>query len=86
MRGKGICERTFRSVNTLFCQYVAGYTGSDVTRRGKDVAGQAAWTLPQLQELLDEWIVAGWQNRPHDRLRSPYLPGRASCRRTRHMP
>jgi Mu transposase, C-terminal len=73
---KGICERTFRSVNTLFCQYVAGYTGSDVTRRGRDVAGQAAWTLPQLQELLDEWIVAGWQNRLHDGLRSPYLPGR----------
>ena len=75
MRGKAVCERTFRSVNTLFCQYVAGYTGSDVTRRGKDVAGQAAWTLPQLQELLDEWIVA-WQSRPHDGLRSPYLPGR----------
>ena len=73
---KAVCERTFRSVNTLFCQYVAGYTGSDVTRRGKDVAGRAAWTLPQLQELLDEWIVAGWQNRPHDGLRSPYLPGR----------
>jgi transposase InsO family protein len=73
---KAVCERTFRSVDTLFCQYVAGYTGSDVTRRGRDVAGQAAWTLPQLQELLDEWIVAGWQNRPHDGLRSPYLPGR----------
>jgi transposase InsO family protein len=72
---KGICERTFRSINTLFCQYVAGYTGSDVTRRGKDVASQAAWTLPQLQELLDEWIVC-WQSRPHDGLRSPYLPGR----------
>jgi hypothetical protein len=61
---KAICERTFRSVNTLFCQYVAGYTGPDVTRRGKDVAGQAAWTLPQLQELLDEWIVAGFSDRP----------------------
>jgi transposase InsO family protein len=73
---KGIVERTFRSVNTLFCQYVAGYTGSDVTRRGRDVAGRAAWTLPQLQELLDEWIVAGWQSRPHDGLRSPYIPGR----------
>ena len=73
---KAVCERTFRSVNTLFCQYVSGYTGSDVTRRGRDVAGQAAWTLPQLQELLDEWIVAGWQSRPHDGLRSPYLPGR----------
>jgi hypothetical protein len=77
MRGKAICERTFASVNTLFCQYVAGYTGSDVTRRGADVAGNAVWTLPQLQELLDQWIVADWQNRPHEGLRNPYLPGRA---------
>ena len=76
MWGKAICERTFSSVNTLFCQYVAGYTGSDVTRRGRDVAAEAVWTLPQLQDLLDEWIVAGWQNRPHEGLRSPYLPGR----------
>jgi Mu transposase, C-terminal len=73
---KAVVERTFSSVNTLFCQYVAGYTGSDVTRRGRDVAGEAAWTLPQLQDLLDEWIVAGWQSRPHEGLRSPYLPGR----------
>jgi transposase InsO family protein len=73
---KAVVERTFSSVNTLFCQYVAGYTGSDVTRRGRDVAAGAAWTLPQLQDLLDEWIVAGWQTRPHEGLRSPYLPGR----------
>jgi transposase InsO family protein len=73
---KAVVERTFSSVNTLFCQYVAGYTGSDVTRRGRDVAAEAAWTLPQLQDLLDEWIVAGWQNRPHEGLRSPYMPGR----------
>ncbi len=63
MWGKAICERTFSSVNTLFCQYVAGYTGSDVTRRGRDVAAEAVWTLPQLQDLLDEWIVAGFTDR-----------------------
>ena len=72
---KAVVERTFSSVNTLFCQYVAGYTGSDVTRRGRDVASEAAWTIPQLQDLLDEWIVA-WQSRPHEGLRSPYMPGR----------
>jgi hypothetical protein len=54
---------------------VAGYTGSDVTRRGRDVAAEAVWTLPQLQDLLDEWIVC-WQNRPHEGLRNPHLPGR----------
>ena len=30
----------------------------------------------ELQELLDEWIVADWQNRPHDGLRDPAMPGR----------
>jgi hypothetical protein len=74
MRGKAVCERTFRSVNTLFCQYVAGYTGSDVTRRGRDVAAEAAWTLPQLQELLDEWIVMQPALGPHDRPRPPPAP------------
>ena len=72
---KAVVERTFESINTLFCQYVAGYTGPDVTRRGRDVAADAAWTLPQLQDLLDEWIVT-WQSRLHEGLRSPYMPGR----------
>ncbi|MGW7079887.1 hypothetical protein ACWGH2_43935 [Streptomyces sp. NPDC054871] len=38
------------------------------------------WSLPELpqpQELLDEWIVAVWQNRPHDALRDPNAPKRA---------
>lgn len=72
---KAIVERTFGSINSLFCQYVAGYTGSDVTRRGLDPAAESVWTLPQLQEMLDEWIVAGWQSRPHEGLRNPFLPG-----------
>ncbi|MFC5188130.1 Mu transposase C-terminal domain-containing protein [Actinomadura harenae] len=72
---KAIVERTFSSINSLFCQYVAGYTGSDVTRRGADPAAEAVWTLPQLQDLLDEWVIT-WQHRAHDGLRNPYLPGR----------
>lgn len=72
---KAIVERTFASINSLFCQYVAGYTGSDVTRRGSDPAAEALWTLAQLQDLLDEWIIC-WQHRPHEGLRNPYMPGR----------
>ncbi|WP_152646095.1 Mu transposase C-terminal domain-containing protein [Streptacidiphilus albus] len=72
---KAIVERTFASINSLFCQYVAGYTGSDVTRRGSDPATEALWTLAQLQDLLDEWIIC-WQHRPHEGLRNPYMPGR----------
>ncbi|MEV7711156.1 hypothetical protein [Streptomyces sp. NPDC088270] len=34
------------------------------------------WSLPELQDLLDEWIVAKWQNRAHEGLRDPDHPGR----------
>lgn len=30
-----------------------------------------------MQELLDEWLVATWQNREHDGLRDPLHPGRS---------
>ncbi|MFF5075168.1 Mu transposase C-terminal domain-containing protein [Micromonospora olivasterospora] len=75
---KAIVERTFESINTLFCQHVAGYTGRDVTRRGRDVAERAVWSLPDLQELFDEWVIAGWQTRPHDGLRHPFNPDQAA--------
>ena len=31
----------------------------------------------ELQALLDEWILAVWQNRPHAGLRDPVTPGKA---------
>lgn len=71
---KAIVEATFGSINTLFCQHVASYTGPNPTRRGADVSG--AWTLTELQDLLDEWLLAGWQTRPHDALRDPLAPRR----------
>src|SRR6266487_998478 len=73
MRGKATIERTFLSINTLFCQHVAGYTGRDVTRRGSGPDSQELWSLADLQELLDEWVI-GWQCRPHDGLRHPFTP------------
>jgi hypothetical protein len=73
---KSLVERTFSSINTLFCQHVAGYTGRDTTRRGPDVAEDAIWTVAQLQELFDEWVVACWQNRPHEGLSHTWGEGR----------
>ncbi len=75
---KQIVERTFESINTLFCQHVAGYTGRDVANRGSDIADRAVWSLPELQELFDEWVVAGWQARPHEGLRHPFTPDQAT--------
>ncbi|MCO6004925.1 integrase [Actinoallomurus purpureus] len=74
---KAIVEATFGSINTLFCQHVAAYTGSNTSRRGERVDDEAVWTIPELQDLLDEWLIAGWQPRPHDSLRDPYFPRRA---------
>ena len=71
---KAVVEATFASITTLFCQHVASYTGSNPTLRGTDATG--AWTLPELQDLLDEWLLAGWQPRPHDALRDPLAPRR----------
>lgn len=71
---KPVVEATFAAINTLFCQHVAGYAGPNPTRRGAGATG--AWTLPELQDLLDEWLLAGWQPRPHDALRDPLQPRR----------
>jgi hypothetical protein len=65
---KGSVERTFGSINTLFCQHIHGYVGSSVAMRGKDPAAEAVFTVAQLQDLFDEWVVAVWQNRPHESL------------------
>jgi hypothetical protein len=70
-------ERTLGSVASLFAQFVAGYTGRSPEYRGRGTGQRAVWSLGELQELLDEWIIACWQNRPHDGLRDPLHPGRA---------
>lgn len=71
---KGVVERTLGSVASLFAQYVAGYAGADPARRGRGLESGPLWSLPELQELLDEWIIASWQVRPHSALRDPGAP------------
>ncbi|WP_232512623.1 Mu transposase C-terminal domain-containing protein [Rhodococcus pyridinivorans] len=73
---KPIIERTLGSVKTLFAQYVTGYLGTSVEQRGTDADQRAVFSLIELQDLLDEWIVTHWQNRPHDGLRDPMNPQR----------
>jgi hypothetical protein len=70
-------ERLFGSVASLFTQFVSGYTGSNPDRRGRMVEGKPLWSMLELQDLLDEWLIAFWQNRPHDGLRDPVHPGQA---------
>ncbi|MFD5403774.1 Mu transposase C-terminal domain-containing protein [Streptomyces griseorubiginosus] len=68
-------EKTLGSVATMFVQHLPGYKGRSTEHRGTDPAAEALWTIHQLQELLQEWIVH-WQNRPHAGLRDPLMPGK----------
>jgi putative transposase len=70
-------ERTLESVASLFAQFVSGYLGRSPEFRGRGAGSGPLWPLTELQELLDEWLIAAWQNRPHDGLRDPAAPGRA---------
>ncbi|MEV1005686.1 hypothetical protein [Nonomuraea sp. NPDC050202] len=66
---KAVVEATFPSINSQFTQFLAGYTGSKSDRRGHRVEEGAVWTVPELQDLLDEWLIS-WQHRrgfPHER-------------------
>ena len=72
---KPVIERTLGSVSSLFAQQVAGYTGRSVEYRGADAAAAAVWPVTALQDLLEEWVTACWQHRPHEGLRDPISPG-----------
>ncbi|MEV0281588.1 Mu transposase C-terminal domain-containing protein [Streptomyces sp. NPDC050610] len=69
-------ESTLGSVATMFTQYLPGHKGRSAEHRGSDPGSGPLWSVHQLQELLQEWIVI-WQNRPHDGLRDPFMPERA---------
>lgn len=71
---KAVVEATFAVIKTLFAQHVAGFKGANPTLRGRGV--EAVWTIGQLQDLFDEWVIVGWQHRGHDALRDPAVPRR----------
>ncbi|MFD4318980.1 transposase [Streptomyces sp. NPDC058548] len=73
---KGHVERTFGTFNSQFCQYLPGYTGSNVSERGSKVEQEALWSLEELQELLEVFLVH-WHHRPHEGLRHPMMPKKA---------
>lgn len=70
-------ERTFKTIKTRFVQYLEGFTGGSVEMRGRDEPTNRALALNQLQELLEDWVAVEWQNRSHEGLIDPMLPGRA---------
>jgi putative transposase len=51
-------EKMFSTLGTQFCQFAAGYLGRSAGRRGRHVKEQPLWSLMQMQDLLDEWLIA----------------------------
>lgn len=69
-------ESFFRGLRTGFVQYLDGYVGPNVVQRGKDPAEHAVWTMAEVQNLLDMWVVGVYQNRPQEGLRVAAMPKR----------
>jgi hypothetical protein len=69
-------EKMMSPVATLFAQYLSGYLGSSAERRGRKAEQEPLWSIHDVQALPGEWVIAFWQNRPHDGLRDPFAPGR----------
>lgn len=70
-------ERQFKSVHEGLIQYLHGYVGRSVNRRGADPSKEAYWTLEQVQSILDQWLVQHWQNTPKPGLILPSMPKKA---------
>ncbi|MCC9711648.1 transposase [Streptomyces sp. MNU76] len=73
---KGHVERPFGSISTQFCQWLPGFTGSNVGERGSRVDQEPLWTVAEIQALWEEFLVH-WHHRPHEGLRHPLMPRKA---------
>lgn len=72
---KGIVERTFLSIKTLFEENLPGFTGGSVEMRGEDVQNRdKLLDIFAVQELFHDWVLSTWQNRPHRSLTDPLFP------------
>lgn len=71
---KGPVERFFRTLDSLL-QELPGYKGADVASRGQDPESEAVYTLPQLEQIIREWVATVYHVRPHSALSDPGMFG-----------
>jgi len=65
MRHKPHIERVPGSVASLFSQFVSGYLGRSAEHRGRHADNEPPWSLPELHDLLDDWIVTIFTDRSY---------------------
>lgn len=71
---KGIVERAFHSIKTMFVDYLPGYTGGSVENRAIDPDSENLIGIETLALLFDRWVDVVWQNLPSQALRDPEFP------------
>ncbi|MDT0168872.1 Mu transposase C-terminal domain-containing protein [Pseudarthrobacter sp. BRE9] len=75
---KGIAERLFGTLKTMFLAHLPGFTGGSISSGGdKKPNRKELLTLGEFAWLLERWLVHYWQNTPTDGLRDPRLGGGA---------
>ncbi|MFE0385942.1 Mu transposase C-terminal domain-containing protein [Streptomyces bungoensis] len=65
--------RTLQVLAGLFTRHAVAARPA-VTAGQQDRADGVYWSMPQLQDLLDEWITGVWHHRPQEQLQHPLLP------------
>ncbi|MGV8895053.1 MAG: hypothetical protein ACOH1U_01160 [Rhodoglobus sp.] len=71
---KGIVERTFGAINTMFTQHLPGYVGRSPEHRGRNPENDDLLEPNALYELFDDWVLTEWQNHLHSSLRDRLDP------------
>lgn len=73
---KGAVERLFASIKTGFAQYLPGFTGGSVDRRGRaPEKDPGLLDIATLSQLFEAWITHVWHNTETAGLADPVFPG-----------
>lgn len=67
-------ERAFHTIKTKFAQYLPGYTGGSIDKRGEHPEKEDLLDIYTLAELFERWVAIVWQNMRHESLRDPLVP------------
>lgn len=66
---KAHVERNFGTINSKFTQYLPGYAGGSINRKGQRAEKEDVMNLRDVDELFDRWVSIVYQNREHSGLR-----------------
>lgn len=61
---KSMVERLFETINDGILQYLPGYKGPDVYSRGAAPEDEAVYFVDELEQIIREWIVEVYHERP----------------------